>query len=135
MILFLWGCGLKVSDLPYREYPFISELEFIKDISLKGEKILKTRFKDNQIKFPMVMVFKLNEVTGKGTLKVQIYQEDKSRVLEKDFQFGERDKYYEYIFLYHRISKLVGHKFFLTISYNEELIWADWVQVPKTSDQ
>lgn len=129
------GCAIRVEDLPFREYPYISELEFLRDLEVDGNQVKKTRYSEERVTFPLVLFFKLNEVDGPGTLQIRIYDEKGQQVHIRDFQFGESGRYYEYIIFYNRLEKLPGNAFTLALFYNRDLISTIPVPVGQSTNE
>ncbi len=119
-----FGCGVRIRDLPFREYPFVSGFEFLADIEEHGEDIKKKSFVVRRPTFPLFVYFRLNQVEGEGVVSLNIYDENRQRVFEKKLSYGKPEVYYDYITIYQQIQPLPGQRFYLTIFYGKEMIYA-----------
>jgi len=133
-MLLLFGCGVKVEDLPFRRYPVISRLEFLQDIEVSEDRIRKTVFPDPVPRFPLVIFLKLKAVEGPGTLQLRIYGENREQVYARTFPFGKPGRYYDYIVLYNRIEDLPGTRFRYAVFYNRDLICSGSFGVNRSVD-
>jgi hypothetical protein len=100
-VFFLWGCGVKMEQLPLISYPYISEMEFLQEVKNIDGRAKKTTFKHDRITSPFYFLLKIKEVENNGVLTVCFFTtanveagESDKKVAEKTFHFGEAGKYY-----------------------------------------
>jgi len=126
------GCGVKMSQLPVVNYPYISETEFLKEVRNVKGKAKKKKFKYGRITSPFYFLFKIKEVENNGTLTVIFYGKEgdkEKKVIEKNFHFGKPGKYYEYIIFFDRVENLKPGKHRYAVFYNQRLIYEDYLVI------
>lgn len=131
------ACGVKVEQLPQVNYPYISEIEFYKEVKNVDGKARKKRFKGDRIIPPVHFFLKINEMENEGTVFVRFYDEAKTLAAEREFYYGETGKYYEYIIFFDVVEELKPGKYRYTIFFNEKLIFEEQLEIheatPKNS--
>lgn len=143
VLLLLTGCGVKVSQLPNLQYPYVSEMEFLKEVKNVGGRAKKKRFKHDRIQSPFYFFLKIKEIENSGTVSVSFYpwwspvsgktkqakktakDQPGQRLVEKKFQFGQAGKYYEYIIFFDQVEILKPGKYRYAIFINQQLIYED----------
>ncbi len=137
------GCGVKVEYLPQISYPYVAEMEFLKEVKNVNGKAKKKKFKDDHIYSPFYFLLKIKEIENNGIITVRFYETktDKNSktaeknvipgkcVTEKPFQFGKPGKYYEYIIFFDRVEDLAPGKYRFAVFYNNILIYEDYVEI------
>lgn len=63
-----------MEQLPVVSYPYISEMEFLKEVKNVEGKAKKKHFKDERITSPFYFYLKMNEIENNGVLKVVFYK-------------------------------------------------------------
>ena len=129
-VFFLWGCGVKMEQLPLINYPYVSEIEFLQEVKNIDGRAKKTTFKHDRITSPFYFLVKIKEVENNGVLTVCFYTtanvkagESDKKVAEKTFHFGEDGKYYEYIIFFDRVDNLEPGRYRYAVFCNQRLIY------------
>lgn len=131
LLIFFWlGCGVKMEQLPLINYPYVSEVEFLKEVKNINGRAKKTTFKHNRITSPFYFLVKIKEIENNGVLTVCFYTTanvktvvNDKKVAEKIFHFGEAGKYYEYIIFFDRVDNLDPGRYRYAIFCNQRLIY------------
>jgi hypothetical protein len=132
------GCGVKIEQLPLLSHPYVSEVEFLKEVKNVNGKAKKTPFENDRITSPFCFFLKIKEIENNGTLAVVFYEDaDKTskKVAEKTFFFGEPGKYYEYIIFFDQLEGLNPGKYRCVVFLNQHLIYECQLQVTASSGQ
>lgn len=155
-VWFTAGCGVKMEQLPVVSFPYVSEIEFLKEVRNVDGKAKKKRFKRGRITSPFYFFLKIKEVENNGSLAVIFYTNDGNKdknkgkdkgkdegkvkdkgkdkkVVEKSFHFGKPGKYYEYIIFFDRVEDLKRGKHRYAIFYNGRLIYEDYLVIDSLS--
>ena len=74
VIIALPSCGVKVKELPSIEFPYVSEIEFLKEVQNVSGKAKKKRFKDNRVISPFYFLLKVKELENDGIMKIAFYE-------------------------------------------------------------
>ena len=117
-----------MDQLPVINYPYVSEVEFLKEVRNVNGKAKKKRFKQGRITSPFYFLLKIKEVENDGTLAVVFYRQDEAKnkkAAEKVFHFGKAGKYYEYIIFFDRVEGLKEGKHRYAVFFNGRLIYED----------
>ncbi|MCP5049481.1 MAG: hypothetical protein GY940_20085 [bacterium] len=129
----LSGCGIKMAQLPAIEYPYVAEIEFLKEVKNIDGKAKKKRFKQNRITSPFYFFLKIKEIENNGTVRVAFYgtgnTSDNTLAAEKQFNFGQPGKYYEHIIFFDQVKGLKEGKYRYAIFYNDRLIYEDKIEI------
>jgi hypothetical protein len=137
------GCGVKMEYLPQISYPYVAEMEFLKEVKNVNGKAKKKKFKDDRIHSPFYFLLKIKEIENSGIITVRFYETKTNKntktaekdellskcVTEKSFQFGKPGKYYEYVIFFDQVEGLVPGRYRYTIFYNGTLIYEDYVEI------
>ncbi len=123
------ACGVKVEQLPQVNYPYVSEMEFYKEVKNVDGKARKKRFKGDRGIPPVHFDRKVKEMENEGTVFVRFYNEEKELAAEREFFYGETGKYYEYIIFFDVVEELKAGKYRYTIFFNEKLIYEDQLEI------
>jgi len=128
------GCRFKVEQLPEVNYPYISEVEFLKEVRNDNGKARKTPFKNGRITSPFFIFVKIREIEDSGMLAIRFYGSDDKggggeRMEERTFRFGEDGKYYEYIIFFDRIDGLAAGEYRYAVFFRGKLLYEDRVRV------
>jgi hypothetical protein len=121
-----------MEQLPLLSYPYVSEVEFLKEVKNINGKAKKTPFDHDRITSPFHFFLKIKEIENNGTLAVVFYEDaDKTgkKVAEKTFFFGEPGKYYEYIIFFDQVEGLTPGKYRCVVFLNQHLIYECQLQV------
>jgi hypothetical protein len=145
VFLYIAGCNVKVEYLPQISFPYVAEIEFLKEVKNVNGKAKKKKFKDDRIYVPFYFLLKIKEIENNGIIIVRFYEtkSDKNNknkttekkkipgqcVTEKSFQFGKPGKYYEYIIFFDRVEDLTPGRYRFAIFYNDILIYEDNVEI------
>ena len=137
LLLFTVGCGVKVKYLPQVSYPYVAEMEFLKEVKNVNGKAKKKRFKDDRITSPFYFLLKVKEIENSGTITVCFYETvgKFEKVTERSFQFGKQGKYYEYIIFFDRVDELKPGKYRYAIFYNEKLLYENFLNINASGGQ
>lgn len=68
------GCNMQVKYLPQIAAPYISEVEFLKEVIHEDSEIRKIPFEGGAIGRPFYMVVKLENVENRGRLRIRFYR-------------------------------------------------------------
>lgn len=129
MILLLTAaCGVRVRDLPFREYPVVTEFACLADIEERGDELIKKGFSGTPF-FPLFLCFKLNEVEGAGSLRLLLYDDAGKLVRQKVFNYGQPGTFYEHITVYQRYDDLPDGTYTVVIFWGQELVFRRRLQV------
>ncbi len=147
MFLSFAGCDVKVEYLPQISFPYVAEMEFLKEVKNVNGKAKKKKFKDDRIYAPFYFLLKIKEIENSGIITVRFYETktDKNNkiktaekneipgkcVTEKSFQFGKPGKYYEYIIFFDCVEDLPPGRYRFAIFYNNILIYDDNIEIAK----
>jgi hypothetical protein len=126
------GCGVKAEYLPQVDFPYLSEMEFLKEVKNVNGKAKKRRFKGDKVRSPFYFFFKVKEIENSGTITVRFYKGESSenlKTMERTFQFGEEGKYYEYVIFFDRVKVPTPGKYRYAVFYNNRLIYEDQLEV------
>jgi hypothetical protein len=126
------GCGVKAVYLPQVDFPYLSEMEFLKEVKNVNGKAKKRHFKGDKVRSPFYFFLKVKEIENSGTITVRFYKEESSESLktaERTFQFGEEGKYYEYVIFFDRVEVPASGKYRYAVFYNNRLIYEDQLEV------
>lgn len=135
-LLITVGCGVKIEQLPLLSHPYVSEVEFLKEVKNVNGKAKKTPFDRNRITSPFSFFLKVKEIENNGALAVVFYEDaDKTgkKVAEKTFNFGEPGKYYEYIIFFDQVEGLNPGKYRCVVFLNQHLIYECPLQINDSS--
>jgi hypothetical protein len=134
--LMLAGCGVKVEQLPLLSSPYVSEVEFLKEVSNDNGKARKKRFDNDRITSPFYFFLKVKEIENNGTLRVVFFestgsQEDKKgeKAAEREFSYGQPGKYYEYIIFFDRVDGLDPGNYRYGVFLNQHLIYEGLLRI------
>ena len=124
------ACGVKTAQLPLLSSPYVSEVEFLKEVINDNGKAKKKRFAHNRITSPFYFFLKVKEIENNGTLSVVFFEstdinskEAGKKVVEKKFSYGQAGKYYEYIIFFDRVEGLSPGDYRYGIFLNQHLIY------------
>lgn len=144
------GCGVKTKYLPQVSYPYVAEMDFLKEVKNVNGKAKKKRFKDNRITAPFYFLLKVKEMENSGAIAVRFYETIETgqagqtgqageavkpegvmgrQVQEKMFEFGQPGKYYEYIIFFDRVEGFSPGKYRYGVFYNNKLIYENYLDV------
>lgn len=132
------GCGVKTGYLPQVSYPYVAEMDFLKEVKNVNGKARKKRFKNDRITAPFYFLLKVNEIENNGTITVRFYETGPAvdmgrRVMERMFQFGQPGKYYEYVIFFDQVEGIHAGKYRYAVFYNNKLIYENFVEVDASS--
>lgn len=74
LVLASSGCNLQVRFLPQIDAPYISEVEFLKQVDPNGSEIRKIRFENDTVTGTFYIFVRLENIENRGTLKVKFYR-------------------------------------------------------------
>jgi len=138
------GCGVKTEYLPQVSYPYVAEMDFLKEVKNVDGKAKKKRFKDDRVTAPFYFLLKVKEIENSGTIAVRFYETVETgqvsdaakpegvmgrQVQERVFQFGQPGKYYEYIIFFDRVEGFSPGKYRYGVFYNDKLIYENYLDV------
>lgn len=138
------GCGVKAEYLPQVSYPYVAEMDFLKDVKNINGKAKKKQFKDDRVTAPFYFLLKVKEIENSGTITVRFYETVETgqagdaakpegimgrQVQERVFQFGQPGKYYEYIIFFDRVEGFSPGKYRYGVFYNDKLIYENYLDV------
>jgi hypothetical protein len=137
------GCGVKVEYLPQVSYPYVAEMEFLKEVKNINGKPKKKKFKDDRIYAPFYFLLKIKEIENSGIITVRFYETKTNKntktteknelfgkcVTEKSFQFGKPGKYYEYVIFFDQVEGLTPGRYRYSVFYNDTLIYEDYLEI------
>jgi hypothetical protein len=133
------GCGIKTEQLPLLSSPYVSEVEFLKEVINDNGKAKKKRFDNDRITSPFYFFLKVKEIENNGTLAVVFFEstdntnkEAGKKVAEKEFSYGQQGKYYEYIIFFDRVEGLSPGNYRYGIFLNQHLIYEGLVRVAES---
>jgi hypothetical protein len=134
VVLLLPGCGVKLSQLPVVNYPYVSQMEFYKEVRNVDGKAKKKRFANDRIASPFYFFLKINDIENAGTLRVVFYRLEENehrKAVEKFFEFGTDGKYYEYIIFFDQVEGIGPGLHRYAIFLNDRLLYESTVNVEK----
>ncbi|MCU0287927.1 MAG: hypothetical protein MUF15_16240 [Acidobacteria bacterium] len=129
------GCGVKTGYLPQVSYPYVAEMDFLKEVKNINGKARKKRFKDDRVTVPFYFLLKINDIENNGTITVRFYETYDSpgsmgrQVMERLFQFGQSGKYYEYVIFFDQVEGIRAGKYRYAVFYNNKLLYENLVEV------
>lgn len=128
MFLLCAGCGIKMAQLPEIHFPYVAEVEFLKNVENIDGEAQKTPFPDNHIHSPFSFFLKIKEIENDGTVEVIFYTQQEppqqtTKVAAFSFDFGQAGKYYEYILFFDRVSDLKPGSYHYVIYLRKTLIY------------
>lgn len=142
LLIFIPGCGVKTAYLPQVDFPYVAEMEFLKEVRNVNGKAKKKRFKDDRITAPFYFFLKIKEIENNGTITVRFYTGENpinkgkdnetdlnKKLAEKTFEFGKPGKYYEYVIFFDRVEGLAPGKYRYAVFYGSALIYEDRLEV------
>lgn len=142
LLLLISGCGVKAEYLPQVDYPYVAEMEFLKEVRNVDGKAKKKRFKEDRITSPFYFLLKIKEIENDGAITVRFYTGESpakkgtngennlnKKVTEKTFQFGKPGKYYEYVIFFDHVETLSPGKYRYAVFYNDHLIYEDRLEI------
>lgn len=132
LLSFAVGCGVKAEYLPQVDFPYLSEMEFLKEVRNVNGKAKKRRFKGDRVRSPFYFLLKVKEIENSGTITVRFYKGESSENLtaaERTFRFGQEGKYYEYVIFFDRVEVPEPGKYRYAVFYNTRLIYEEQVEV------
>lgn len=115
------GCGVKPELLPFKKYPSVEKVLFLKKIIVHGESVEKIFFKDKIIP-PFFIYLELKDVEGEGFIILKLYN-NKQEIYHKKFSFGKKGKLYDSIIIWDRIEIKKYRKLKYAIFYKKNLIY------------
>jgi len=137
LLLLIPGCGVKTAYLPRVEYPYVAEMEFLKEVRNVDGKAKKRHFKEDRIASPFYFLLKIKEIENDGTITVCFYggegKGSNVKIVEKTFQFGKPGKYYEYVIFFDRVEVPRPGKYRYAVFYNDHLIYEDKLKIERIS--
>ena len=137
LLLLVSGCGVKTAYLPRVEYPYVAEMEFLKEVKNVNGKAKKKHFKEDRITSPFYFFLKVKEIENDGTVTVCFYggegKGSNVKIVEKTFQFGKPGKYYEYVIFFDRVEVPRPGKYRYAVFYNGRLIYEDKLEIERLS--
>jgi hypothetical protein len=142
-LFILSGCGIKIEQLPAIEYPYMAEIEFLKEVKNVNGKARKKRFKQDRVIGSFYFYLKIKEIENSGTVKVYFYSSrnqgkgqklSESKEVEKKFRFGQTGKYYEYIIFFDRVEGLKAGKHQYAIFINDTLLYEGRLEIYSSSE-
>jgi len=137
LLLLVSGCGVKAAYLPRVEYPYVAEMEFLKEVKNVNGKAKKKHFKEDRITSPFYFLLKLKELENEGVIAVCFYggegKGSNVKIVEKTFQFGKPGKYYEYVIFFDRVEVSRPGKYRYAVFYNGRLIYEDKLEIERLS--
>jgi len=74
LLVFVWGCGMKVTYLPEIPLPYVMECELLRRVEGTGNEVERIHFKDDRIVPPFYFFLKVQNVENHGELKVLFYR-------------------------------------------------------------
>ena len=74
MFLSVAGCNVKVEYLPQISFPYVAEMEFLKEVKNVNGKAKKKKFKDDLIYVPFYFLLKIKEIENNGIIIVRFYE-------------------------------------------------------------
>lgn len=132
LLSFAVGCGVKAEYLPQVDFPYLSEMEFLKEVKNVNGKAKKRRFKGDRVKSPFYFFLKVKEIENSGTITVRFYKgksPENLKSAERTFQFGQEGKYYEYVIFFDRVEVPEPGKYRYAVFYNNRLIYEEQLEV------
>jgi hypothetical protein len=82
LLLLSPGCNLQVKFLPQIRAPYISEVEFLKQVNQNGPEIKKIPFENGVVPVTFYMFIKLENIENQGRLRVRFYRRVKRFPIE-----------------------------------------------------
>ncbi len=117
------SCRIKPEQLPFLAHPYLYKIEFLKHVENDNDKAKKEYFKDGVVRVPFYFLLTVKELEDEGAIRVRFYNEDKKRVAERAFYYGEPGKYYEYIICFERVENILPGSYRYAVFYNDGLIY------------
>jgi hypothetical protein len=140
LAVFFMGCGVKVEQLPLLSSPYVSEVEFLKEVSNDNGKARKKHFDDDLISSPFYFFLKVKEIENNGTLQVVFFEspgtrekENGKKVAAREFSYGQPGKYYEYIIFFDRVDGLTPGNYHYGVFLNQHLIYEGLLKIAGTN--
>jgi len=133
-VLLLPCCGVKVAQLPVVNYPYVSEIEFYKEVRNVDGKAKKKRFPNDRITSSFYFFLKISDIENAGTLRVVFYRsegKEHRKAVEKFFEFGTDGKYYEYIIFFDQVEGMGPGIHRYAVFINDHLLYENTVSVEK----
>lgn len=134
IVIFMLGCGVKMKHLPFLASPYVSEIEFLREVKKVNGKAKKKFFKDNLITSPFYFYIKIKEIENSGIVKIIFYEkQDKNWIqrIEQKIKYGQQGKYFEYIIFFDRVSGLLPGKYRYIIFINQHVIYENQIDIQK----
>jgi hypothetical protein len=130
LLLLLQGCKINLDTFPYISYPYLAKLTFHKHISNQNGNLTFTDFdKETGIQSPFYFLLKIKEIENNGSVRVVFYNKKSRKVDQKEFQFGEKGKYYEYIIFFDKVEFLPPGTYSYAVFLNRSLLYEDKVTI------
>ncbi|UCH94815.1 MAG: hypothetical protein JSV88_31780 [Candidatus Aminicenantes bacterium] len=123
-----------MEQLPVLSYPYVSEIEFLKEVKNINGKAKKTRFDRDRITSPFCFFLKIKEIENNGTLAVVFYEnsnDSNKKVAERTFYFGKPGKYYEYIIFFDQVDGLNPGDYRYAVFLNQHLLYEGELRINK----
>lgn len=126
--------------LPVVSYPYISNVEFLKEVRNVDGKPRKKKFKNNRIISPFYFFIKIKDIENSGELRVVFYEKPdekgkEAKAVEKHFQCGEEGKYYEYIIFFDTIEGLSAGVHTYAFFFNDKLIYEGRMTIENSEEE
>jgi hypothetical protein len=128
ILLITQGCGVRVRDLPFREYPVVTDFACLAGVEEREEDLILSHFPKTP-SFPMFLYFRLNDVEGQGNLRLLLYDEQGEQVRQNLFSYGKPEIFYEHITVYQRYADLPEGSYTVAIFWGEELVFRKALRV------
>jgi hypothetical protein len=123
------SCRIKPEQLPFLDYPYLFQMEFLKGVENDNGKARKEYFKDGIVRAPFYFLLTVKELEDEGSIWVKFYDGDKKKVAEYSFRYGEPGKYYEYIICFEKVERILPGSYRYTVFFNDGLIYEGSVTV------
>lgn len=119
IVLLLSGCA-SVKTLPRDEMAYVKEFSLVKEVSDRGGKLTKVKFKNGIGKYPVAYLV-LGNAEGEDSVEFRLYFKGK---LLKDYTltFGEKGKYYKEVVLWRLLEAKREGEYQLAIFHNGALL-------------
>jgi hypothetical protein len=81
---------VKVEYLPQVSYPYVAEMDFLKEVKNVNGKAKKKRFKDDRITVPFYFLLKIKDIENNGIITVRFYETVKIKNSKKGDKTGDK---------------------------------------------